>query len=135
MMEKRPLSLTIIMWFLIVTSLFGLYSVLTIRSNEVAMKMIEQMGVPIMYQQVWGILGAVVSLIVAYGIYRGQPWSRVLYVLWGILGLVVGYFISPMPLVLGLSLIFLIVISAFLFGDKANGWFAARGFALTREQG
>ena len=99
------------------------------------MKMIEKMGVPIMYQQIWGILGTVVSLIVAYGIYRGQPWSRVLYVTWGILGLVVGYFISPMPLVLGLSLIFLIVISAFLFGDKANGWFAARGFALSREQG
>ena len=134
-MEKRPLSLTIIMWFLVVTSLFGLYSVLTIRSNPVAMKMIEQMHVPILYQQIWGVLGTIVSLIVAFGIFKGLPWSRVLYVAWGIIGLVVGYFISPMPLVLGLSLIFLIVISAFLFGDKANGWFAARGFALSREQG
>src|SRR6188472_3001356 len=130
-MEKRPLSLTIIMWFLVVTSLFGLYSVLTIRSNPVAMKMIEQMHVPILYQQVWGVLGTIVSLIVAYGIFKGLPWSRVLYVAWGIIGLVVGYFISPMPLVLALSFIFLVVISAFLFGNKANEWFAARGLALT----
>ena len=134
-MVKRPLSLTIIMWFLIVTSLFGLYSVFTIRSNPVAMKMIEQMGVPILYQQVWGVLGTIVALVVAYGIWKGQPWSRVLYVVWGVIGLVVGYFISPMPVVLALSLIFLIVIAAFLFGDRGNEWFAARGFALKREQG
>lgn len=132
-MVKRPLSLTIIAWFLVVTALFGLYGAATMGSNPLVMKMIEQAGVPLIVEQVWGAIGAVVTLAVAYGIFKGQPWSRVLYVAWGILGIVVGYFISPMPLVLMLSVVFLIVISAFLFRDRANEWFAARGFALHRE--
>ena len=132
-MGKRPLSLTIIAWFLVVTALFGLYGAATMGSNPLVMKMIEQSGVSLLVEQVWGAIGSVVTLAVAYGIFKGQPWSRVLYVVWGIIGLVVGYFISPMPLVLMLSVVFLIVISAFLFRDRANEWFAARGFALHRE--
>jgi hypothetical protein len=132
-MDKRPLSLTIIGWFLIIVSLFGLYSVFTIQSNPVAMKMLEQMHVPLLFQQVWGIIGTVVTLICAYGILKGQPWSRVLYVAWGIIGLVVGFYVSPIKAFLVLSLIFLVVISVFLFSDKANDWFQARGLMLKRE--
>lgn len=132
-MEKRPLSLTIIAWFLVVMSLLGLYGAITIGSNQVALKMINQMGIPLLFEQVWGAIGAVVSLICAYGIFKGQPWSRVLYVVWGLIGLVVGFFVSPMKSVLVLSLIFLVVISIFLFSDKANDWFSARGLMLKRE--
>lgn len=132
-MEKRPLSLTIIAWFLVVMSLFGLYGSVTMGSNPLALKMINQMGIPLLFEQVWGAIGAVVSLICAYGIFKGQPWSRVLYVVWGIIGLVVGFFVSPMKSVLVLSLIFLVVISIFLFSDKANDWFSARGLMLKRE--
>lgn len=134
-MVKRPLSLTIIAWFLVVTALFGLYGAATMGSNPLVMKMIEQTGVSLLVEQVWSAIGSVVTLAVAYGIFKGQPWSRVLYVVWGIIGIVVGYFISPMPLVLMLGVVFLIVISAFLFRDRANEWFAARGFALKRENG
>ena len=134
-MGKRPLSLTIIAWFLVVTALFGLYGAATMGSNPIMMKMIEQSGVSLMVEQVWGVIGSIVTLAVAYGIFKGQPWSRVLYVVWGSIGIVVGYFISPMPLVLMLSVVFLVVISAFLFRDRANEWFAARGFALKRENG
>jgi hypothetical protein len=132
-MSKRPLSLTIIAWFLIVFSLLGLYSVLTMGSNPVAMKMLEKMPVSLMFQQVWGVINCIITLICAYGILKGQPWSRVLYVVWGIIGLVVGFYITPMKYLVILSLLFLVVISAFLFSLSGNEWFAARGFALKRE--
>ena len=132
-MEKRPLSLTIIGWFLIIVSLFGLYSIFTMGSNPVAMKMLQQMHVPLLFQQVWGTIGTIVTLICAYGILKGLPWSRVLYVAWGIIGLVVGFYISPIKAFLVLSLILLVVISVFLFSDKANDWFQARGLMLKRE--
>ena len=132
-MEKRPLSLTIIGWFLIIISLFGLYSIFTMGSNPVAMKMLQQMHVPLLFQQVWGTIGTIVTLICAYGILKGLPWSRVLYVAWGIIGLVVGFYISPIKAFLVLSLILLVVISVFLFSDKANDWFQARGLMLKRE--
>ena len=134
-MGKRPLSLTIIAWFLVIFALFGLYGAATMGSNPMIMAMIEASGVSLLFQQVWAAIGCLVTLAVAYGIFKGQPWSRVLYVVWGVIGVVVGYFISPMPLALMLSVVFLIVISAFLFRDRANEWFAARGFALHRENG
>lgn len=132
-MEKRPLSLTIIAWFLIVLTLIGLIGVATMGSNAAAMKMLDQMHISLRFEQAWGVLGAIVNLACAYGILKGQPWSRVLYVVWGIIGLVVGFYISPMKYVVVLSLIFLIVISIFLFSAKANDWFSARGLMLRRE--
>ena len=133
--QKRPLSLTIIAWFLIIFALFGLYGVLTIRSNEVAMKMLEQMHTSLMFQQVWGVINCLVTIVCAYGILKGQPWSRVLYVVWSVIGLVVAFVTSPMKAVIVLSLIILFVIAHFLFSSRANEWFASRGFALKREEG
>lgn len=132
-MEKRPLSLTIIAWVLVVLSLLALVGVFTMRSNPVMVKTIEQMHMSLAFEQAWTVLGVIINLIVAYGIFKGQPWSRVLYVVWGIIGLIAGFFISPMKAALVLSLIVLVVISIFLFGEKANDWFSARGFMLKRE--
>ena len=133
-MEKRPLSLTIIGWLLVVFTLPGIYSVVTMGSNPVAMKMLEQMHISLAYEQAWSVLGAVVNLACAYGILKGLPWSRVLFVVWGVIGLVVGFYISPIKYVLVFSLIFLVVIAAFLWTNAANDWFNARGFMLKRER-
>jgi len=132
-MTKRPLSLTIIGWFLIITSLLSIYSLFTMGSNPVMMKMIEQMHMSLLMEQVWTGIGIIVTLICAYGILKGQPWSRVLYVVWGVIGIVVGLYLSPMKWVIAVSLLFLIVISFFLFTADANDWFSARGFMLKRE--
>ena len=132
-MGKRPLSLTIVGWFLIVVSLFGFYGIATMGSNPVMLKMIEQSHMSLLFQQAWGTIGCIVTLICAYGILKGFPWSRVLYVGWGITGLVVGLYTSPMKYTALVSLVFLVVISAFLFSLSGNEWFAARGFALKRE--
>ena len=133
-MEKRPLSLTIIAWFLIIFSLFGLYAAFTMGSNPIAVKMIEQMHSSLRFQQAWGVLGAVINLVCAYGILKGQPWSRVLYVVWGVIGIGVGLYMSPMKVLIVVSLVLLIVIAFFLFTEKANDWFCARGFMLKRER-
>jgi hypothetical protein len=133
-MEKRPLSLTIIAWFLIIFSLIGLYGVMTMGSNPMAMKMIEQMHTSLAFQQAWGTVGALVNIGCAYGILKGQPWSRVLYVVWGAIGIVVSFFIAPMKAVIVLSIVFFVVIAAFLYTNTANDWFQARGFMLKRER-
>ncbi|MGE5562392.1 MAG: hypothetical protein ACM3ZV_03700 [Bacillota bacterium] len=132
-MEKRPLSLTIIAWLLIALSLLALVGTFTMQSNPAMMKAVREMHIPLVYQQAWTVLGVIINLIVAYGILKGQPWSRVLYVVWGIIGLIAGFFISPMKAALVLSLVILVVVSIFLFSEKANEWFSARGFMLKRE--
>ena len=132
-MEKRPLSLTIIAWVLVVLSLLALVGAFTMQSNPAMMKAMAEMHVSLAVEQAWTVIGVVVNLIVAYGIFKAQPWSRVLYVVWGIIGLIAGFFISPMKAAMVLSLVVLVVISIFLFSAKANEYFSARGFMLKRE--
>jgi hypothetical protein len=134
-MEKRPVSLTIIAWLLIVFAVLGLIGVATMKSNPQMLKMIDEMHVSLLFEQIWGVIGAAITLICAYGIFKGQPWSRVLYVAWGIVSLVVGFYTTPMKAVLVISLIILIVFAIFLFSARANEWFSARGLMLKREQG
>jgi hypothetical protein len=131
--DKRPISLTIIAWVLIILSLLALVGVFTMKSNPAMMKMMDQMHVSILLYQAWTVLGVIIDLVVAYGILKGEPWSRVLYVVWGVIGLIVGFFITPQKAYLVLGLIVLVVISIFLFSEKANDWFSARGFMLKRE--
>lgn len=131
-MEKRPLSLTIIGWLLVLSGVFGLYSVLTMGSNPQAMEMMQAMGVSPTYQRIMGILGCVVSLICAYGVFKGLPWSRVLYVVWSVISLAINLAVMPMMSVIILGLIFLAIIGFFLFRPAADQWFAAKGFQLHR---
>lgn len=134
-MEKRPLSLTIIAWLLVALSLLALVGVFTMGSNPAMTKAMQQMHISLAVEQAWTVVGVIVNLIVAYGILKGQPWSRVLYVVWGVIGLVAGFFISPMKATLVISLVVLVVVSVFLFGEKGNDWFSARGLMLRREGG
>ena len=132
-MTKRPISLTIIACILILGALFGIYTALTIGSNPMMLKMQEQTHVPLLYSQISTAIGVIVGLVVAYGIFKGQPWSRVLYVVWGIISLVIGFYTVPIKAALVLSLVILVVVSIFLFREPANDWFSARGFMLKRE--
>ena len=133
-MEKRPLSLTIIACALVILSLLGLVGMLMATTNaELAAKMAEQSKMPLAFQQAWTAIGAIVTLIVAYGIWKGQPWSRVLYVAWGVIGIVVGYLSGSPALGMIFGVVILVVISAFLFTNRANEWFNASGLALKRD--
>jgi hypothetical protein len=133
-MEKRPLSITIIACVLIVFSLLGLYGVFMLGSNPIMAKALADSHIPLLFAEVWGVIGAVVNIIVAYGLFKGLPWSRVLYLVFGVIGLAVGFYISPVKATVALSLLLLVVISAFLWTNTANDWFSARGLMLKRER-
>jgi hypothetical protein len=132
-MEKRPLSLTIISWVLIVLTALGLVAAFTAGSNPAMTKALEQMHMSLAMYQAWVVINSAVTLVCAYGFLKGYPWSRVLYVVWGVIGLVVGYSISPMKAAVLISLVVLVVVAFFLFRENANDWFQARGFMLKRE--
>ena len=131
-MDNRPLSLTIIGWWMVIGSLFGLYATLTMRSNALAMRMIEQMHLSVAFQQAVGAVGCVIGLACAYGLFKAQPWSRVLYVGWGIVGMVISLFTSPFKSVLIIGVVITAAIAFFLFRPVADRYFAAKWLQLQR---
>jgi hypothetical protein len=133
-MEKRPLSMTIIGWLLIVLTALNLIGLVMLWSNPAIIYAAELMHTSVLFLQAWGVIGAVVTLACAYGILKGLPWSRVLYVAWGILGLAVSLYTSPQKVAVVVGLVILVVISAFLWTNTANDWFQARGLMLNRER-
>jgi hypothetical protein len=133
-MEKRPLSLTIIAWLLIVLTVLGLIGVAMMGRNPAQVQALEKAHVSLLFEQVWGVVGGIVNLICAYGILKGLPWSRVLYVAWGVIGLVVGFYTAPIKAAIVVALVILVVIAAFLWTNSANDWFQARGLMLQRER-
>jgi hypothetical protein len=134
-MEKRPTSLTVIAWLLIILSVLALLSLIVMTamsSNPQVSQKIAEMHLSATAEAV-SVVGAVIDLICAYGILKGQPWSRVLYVACGVIGTVSNLYTSPQKLGAVIGLVVLVIFSIFLFGEKANVWFQARGFMLRRE--
>ena len=132
-MVKRPTSMTVIGVLLIILSLLGLVVIFAMGSNPAMVKAAEQMHVSMAFLQAWSVLGAIINLACAYGILKGLPWSRVLYLAWGVIGLVVSFYTSPNKVSVVLGLVILVVICAFLWTNTANDWFQARGLMLKRE--
>lgn len=126
--------MTVIGVLLIIFALFGLYGMVMAGSNPMMSQMLTRMHMSLLMYQAYTAVGLVISLLCAYGIFKGLPWSRVLYLLWGIIGLVVGMYISPIKAALVLSLVFLVIICGFLWTNTANDWFSARGLMLKRER-
>ena len=133
-MEKRPTSITVIGVVLLLFTLLGVAGLVMTASNAAMTKEIEKMHISLPLYQAFGVAGIVVNLACLYGIFKGLPWSRVLYLVWGIIGLVASFYISPMKASVAIGLVLLVVICAFLWTNTANDWFQARGLMLKRER-
>jgi len=123
-MEKRPVSLTIIAWVIIVGSVLSVWGIFRMQSNPMAAKLLAQSPFPLSVHVGFAVAGIVANLIAGYGILKGYPWSRWLYVGWALLSLGFSVATIPVPSLLLVSGLFLILIAFFLFRPAADAWFA-----------
>lgn len=122
-MNKRPLSVTIIGWFLIVTSIFSLFSALMMGSNPQVSAMLAESPLPQSVHEIVGIIGGLISLVSGYGILKGFNWARILYIAASVAGLLFSLLTVPMVSIIVLGVVMLAVIAFFLFRPAANDWF------------
>jgi len=122
-MPKRPTSVTVIAWIIIIGAVFALYSSFTMSSNPVAARLLDQSPLPMSVHIGFSVFGAAVILVAGYGVLKGYPWSRWLYIGWSMVGLAFSLLTVPIVSVLVISLLFLIVVAFFLFRPAANEWF------------
>ncbi len=132
-MGTRPISIAIIAWALGILSLIGVAGILMMGSSPEMAKAVEQTHMSLQFLQIWTVIGAVVTIAAAVGIWKGLPWGRVLYVAWNVIGIAVGFLTGTKQVSILISILIFVVIAAFLFTNRANEWFQARGLALSRE--
>jgi hypothetical protein len=121
-MRERPLSVTIVAWFVILS---GIISVAAIYASGTPGGRVIGAPSALPHDAQLAIAGAsaLVSILCGIFILRGREWARLLYVAWNAAGLAMGALTAPLASVLLLSLLLLGVITYFLFRGPANIFF------------
>ncbi len=136
-MEKnRPMSITILGWFLIIMGGLFLINILPEMpsvSNPLPRCVIigenSQYTLPIrsiflFYALLF--LSIVVNIVSGIGMLNGQNWARVFYTVWGIVGLVASFMLAREKMIMIPGLIFFIIVVFFLFSPHSNKYFVPR---------
>jgi len=123
-MKKRPTSITVIAWILIVMGGISLITSTISLNNPTAKELMGRSLIPIPVQYVMMYVGLFITLVSAIAMLKGKNWARFLYVIWGIIGFIVGITTSPMKTAMIPGMVIFIVVVIFLFRPKANEYFA-----------
>jgi hypothetical protein len=126
-MKQRPTSITVIAWILIVVTAINLVSsTVTVSLNNPMIKELmakSPLPVPVQYAMLY--LGLAVMLASGVGMLKGGNWARWLYVIWTVIGTVVGLATSPMKAMMIPGILVFFVVVFFLFRPVANRYFSA----------
>lgn len=122
-MKKRPTSLTVIAWILIVMGGVSIISTTVMVNNTMALDLMSKSPIPIPIQFAMSYIGLVVMIVSGIAILKGQNWARFLYVIWSAIGFVIGIATSPIKAAMIPSLVVFLVVVFFLFRQKATAFF------------
>jgi hypothetical protein len=130
-MNKRPTSITVIAWIMLISAAFSLLaSIFTINNPRVQEMMAKNpIPTPVQYLMLFG--GVTISIVSAIFILRGANWARLLYIWWSGFGFVIAFLTSPAkPMLIPGVLLYLTVVF-FLLRPKASAYFSQRNCVKT----
>ncbi len=127
-MRERPKSITVIAWFLIVTGASSVFTILISLNNPeikelIVKELIAKSSLPIYLQYAMVFVGVAVTIANGIGMLKGQGWARLLYIVWGVFGFLVGLVASPMKAALIPGAVIFAIIVFFLYRPEANQYF------------
>jgi hypothetical protein len=123
-MNKRPKSVTVISWILIVLGGISLISTTAMFNNPTALDLLSKSPLPISVQYVISYLSVLIIIVAGIVMLKGQNWGRLLYVVGNIIGFVIGVTTSPMKAAMIPGFIIFLIVAFFLFRPKANEYFS-----------
>ena len=123
-MIRRPISITIIAWWLILSGIFGAIFSATMELSPALVEIASRSPIPVSVQEVYGLINGLVVIGCGIGFLQGAPWSRLLYLVWSMLGFVYGFFVSPGWMIVAVFIFYGVVLSI-LCRRSANLWFEA----------
>lgn len=122
-MNKRPTSISVIAWILIVMAGVSLISTSAMINNPVAEELMAKSSVPVTVQYVLSYIALAITFVSGIAMLKGLNWSRYLYVIWSFIGFTFSLATSPMKVALIPGFVIFLVIAFFLFSAKANAFF------------
>jgi hypothetical protein len=126
-MVKRPTSVTVSAWYLIVTALASLASIYIANNNPMARELMSRSLLPMSAQYFMLFASFVLTLVAGVGILLRHNWARILFVAWSVISLAIGVVTSPVKIMAIPSVLVVAVVAYFLFRAKADAYFSAKG--------
>jgi len=125
-MNKRPTSITIIAWYLIIAACFFFIYFTAVFQDPAVRGSMSKESLPFSFQMIITYLGLFISLVSGIGFLKRQNWARFLYCGWCVIGSIIGFAASPLRLtaLLGSALYLLVIF--FLFRPKAKAYFLSK---------
>ena len=123
-MRKRPTSITVIAWILIVTSGLSVITCTIGLNNPKVKELRERSPLPISVQYVRMYVSLLIALISGIAMLKGHNWARFLFIICGAIGHIINFMTSPIKKILIPGFIVLLIVAFFLFRPKANEYFA-----------
>lgn len=123
-MNKRPTSITVISWILIVLGGLSFVTTAAMTNNPTAVALMSKSVLPVTVQYVISYIGSLVMVVSGIAMLKEQNWARWLYVGWSIIGFAIGLATSPAKIAMIPGLVVFLILAFFLFRPKANEYFA-----------
>ena len=122
-MGKRPESVTVIAWLLIVSGVISAFTILSSLNNPMAKELMSKSSLSIPLQYAIMYIGLAILIICGIGMLKGKGWARLLYVTWGAIGFLTNLISFPMKVGIIFGLIFFVIIVFFLYRPASNQYF------------
>jgi hypothetical protein len=123
-MKKRPTSISVIAWILIVMGGISLITTSLMINNPMARDLMSKSPIPIPAQYAINYVGLLIMIVSGAAMLKGCNWARFLYVIWSIIGFLVGITTSPMKAAMIPGFVVFLIVAFFLFRPKANAFFS-----------
>jgi hypothetical protein len=92
-------------------------------NNPVVQDLMAKNPIPVPVQYAMSYIGLLVTIGSGIAMLKGANWARYLYVIWNLVGFVIGIATSPMKAAMIPSFVVFLVIAFFLFRPKATAFF------------
>lgn len=125
-MKSRPTSISVIAWILIVVGVLSLIANLITMSNPEVKEMMTRGPIPISLQYVLIYVGLSIIIISGIGFLKGLNWARLLYVAWGVIGIIINFVSTEFSMIKIPGVLIFVIIVFFLYRPKANEFFSAK---------
>lgn len=123
---KRPVSVAISCWFLIIGALCALASAYLGRNDPAMLASMAHGAIPAQVQYAILIFSQGITLVAALAMLQRRRGARTVYLAWGVIDTVICLATVPLKMDVLPGTLMFVVICAFLYSPKSNAWFSPR---------